>query len=409
MSTPEPHSQDRAQGLLQSPSQDPERRQESHARSSHGRSSHAMVTGAGAPSVTSGVLGHAGRVLGFLLLVVASLMELMAWAHWLAPISDALQSVLDLQALFSSELSSLASIHGGLYWHLGGACLQTLALYLMLPARLQQRFSSGLTVWLALLCLLLPLIGGVGLGLFVIPGLARARPPAEVRWRRISAPDFPEQAPTSLNVDSQVLREGLASVLEQSGNVRQRQQALMQARHLPRARAVALMRQGVGDEVDEVRLLAYSMLSNLEDDLMAQLAELEQERAQRPDPEGRIAETTAQLYAEFGLIGLAQGGSLDVLLDKGLVALDDALSRKETASRWALRAQLCLLKGQLGEAREGLDAARRLGISPISLAEIEGELALRQRHLPDIRQLFTSLKTRDCVPVSLLKPMEYWQ
>lgn len=346
---------------------------------------------------------------GMLLLVAASLMDLIAWAHWLAPISDAFQSVLELQSLSNDELSSLAGSHAGLYWHLGGTLLQVLALSLMLPARLQQRFSAGLTAWIALLCLLLPLIGGLGLGLFVIPGLARARPAEGVRWRRISAPDYPEQAPVSLSVNSQVLREGLASVLEQSGNVSQRQQALMQARHLPRARAVALMRQGVGDEVDEVRLLAYSMLSNLEDDLMAQLGELEQERVSRADPQGRIAETTAQLYAEFGLTGLAQGGSLEVLLDKGLAAVDDALTLKETASRFALRAQLCLMKGHLAQAREGLDAAIRLGISPISVAQIEGELALRQRHLPGIRQLFTSLKARDSVPFSLLKPMEYWR
>lgn len=334
-------------------------------------------------------------------------------------LKSALQHVLTLSASLSSGLSATPSPQAGLLWHLCAALLQTLALQWMLPSRLRRQRSLGLLLWSGLLCLSLPLIGALGLAIFVIPGLRRARHRTAVRWQRISAPDYPEQAPSALNVNSQVLREGLASVLEQSGDVRQRQQALMQARHLPRARAVALMRQGVSDEVDEVRLLAYSMLSTLEDDLMAQLAELEQERAQRPDPEGRIAETTAQLYAEFGLTGLAQGGSLDVLLDKGLVALDEALATHETASRWALRAQLCLLKdqadrlaqgkGHLAQARTALDAARRLGISPMSLAEIEGELVLRERNVTAIREIFSALETRERIPFSLLKPGEYWR
>ncbi|QEA39296.1 hypothetical protein FGL86_09560 [Pistricoccus aurantiacus] len=297
----------------------------------------------------------------------------------------------------------------GAFWHLLALAPLTVALKMGFPKHMRR--SGGIGLWLLLLCIsaLMPLIGPLGLAFFVLPALHRARPRRPRHWRLVPRPEYPQQALSVPDAQSHALRSGLASVLSHAGDTAHRQRALIQAQHLPRRQVVTLMRQGLADGADDVRLLGYSMLNALENDLERQIRGLKKRLETDEDAQGRIAEAIARLYGEYGYLELAQGSALGVLLDEGLEYLHQAQQRHDTAARWKLRARLYLLHRRYDDAHQSLDKAAQRGLAEKDLADLRAELALHQRRLPDLRHQLKLLAYSNRQSLALRQLMEYWQ
>lgn len=163
--------------------------------------------------------------------------QALALILWLAP-----QSL--TAAMPEGGLGS--PVASGLLGHVAGSLALSFGLRHLGQAS-DWRFNTAITA-------ALPVIGGLGLLLTAaIAQLPRTdkRQPA---WRRhpLSAlPDIPVSPPDD---SGQALREGLASVLAQSRDGQLRQEALLQSQHLPTRTAIALMRRGLADDADDIRL-----------------------------------------------------------------------------------------------------------------------------------------------------------
>ncbi|MDR5898930.1 HEAT repeat domain-containing protein [Halomonas vilamensis] len=272
-----------------------------------------------------------------------------------------------------------------------------------------QRPALGVLLFFALLIFILPAVGFLGLAFGLVPALYRTAPQRASRWQPLDLPALPYQPMVPPSADSVAMREGLTSVLSYSDNSRQRQEAILACRHLPRRQAVSLLRQGLTDPTDDVRLLAYSMLSGIERDLDEQIKTLSTARQDNGDPFGQHAEALAMHYWEYDYLKLAQGSTARFLLNQALDYLDQAIDCADSAHRQLLRGRLCLALNDDQGAKTAFQQCQRLGMHDDDLAPYRAELAFQTR---DYASMLTQLARLS--PTAREQPilhplLEYWR
>ncbi len=233
--------------------------------------------------------------------------------------------------------------------HLLATAIMVAGLFIALPPAYRAP-RGGALGFLVTSALFVPLLGPLGLLLGMLPGLYYAYHEPTKAWDTLDIPDLPFQ-PVDVDPNDVFMRDGLSAVLLHFDDRNRRQQAILACRHLPRRQAVPILRSGLGDSADEVRLLAYAMINSIERDLEGQLNTVRDSIASRGDPEGELHEERAQLFWEFSYLQLARGSVEELMLSKALAAVDTALERQASAQRWLLRARICL---ELDHYDEGL-------------------------------------------------------
>ncbi|MYL23711.1 HEAT repeat domain-containing protein [Halomonas alkaliantarctica] len=267
----------------------------------------------------------------------------------------------------------------------------------------------GVLLFFALLLFVLPGVGFLGLAFGLVPVLHLAVPRGESRWQALEFPSLPYQPLTPPSADSVAMREGLTSVLSYSDSSRQRQEAILACRHLPRRRAVSLLRQGLSDPTDDVRLLAYSMLSGIERDLDEQIQSLSAARQDRGDPFGHHAEALAMLHWEYDYLKLAQGSTARFLLHQAQGYLDQAIHCADSAHRQLLRGRLCLALDDAQGAETAFLQCQRLGMHDDDLAPYRAELAFQTRQYTSLHAHLARLSPAARAQPILHPLLEYWR
>ena len=292
--------------------------------------------------------------------------------------------------------------------HLSASPLLSFGFWLALPLH-YRRPAWGSLLFLLLTLTLLPGVGVLGLALGVLPGLYGARSASLRGWDGLDLPDLPFRPLEPPSSRDPILREGLASVLEQFDDPKQRQKAILACRHLPRRNAVELLRLGLGDASDEVRLLAYSMLNGIERELDARILELSSAISTEPDPSGRRAEALALLYWEYCYLQLAQGNTAEYFLGRALTQIDSALSCRETPQRWLMRGRLLSACGDFSEAATAYSRCETLGMHTDDLVPHRAELAFRCHQFTETRKYLMQLSQPAAQHPRLRPLVEYWQ
>ncbi|MBR9879395.1 MAG: hypothetical protein GYB17_07780 [Gammaproteobacteria bacterium] len=255
----------------------------------------------------------------------------------------------------------------------------------------------------------LPVVGGLGLLLTSVIVLLPRQDDRQPAWRRHPMPPLPDSPVTPPDESGQALREGLASVLAQSRDSHLRQEALLQSQHLPMRTAISLMRRGLADDADDIRLLGYSMLNRLESQLEQRIAHLHQVIDKEGDTTGRAHEALACLYAEYAYLELAQGSACELMLKQALDSLDHAIDRAPSPERWRQRARLGLLQRRPQQARIDLGKAAKQGMPTLSMTTLSAELAYLERNTVGLREALTTLDDHRHVPPRLQSLREFWQ
>lgn len=315
----------------------------------------------------------------------------------------ALEGVAAYHLLVSPEL---------LWWrslpmHLTACLLLAAGLWQGLPSRVPRHAAGTLTFLLASL-IMLPGIGALGLALGVLPALHGARHAERAPWHPLPLPELPFRAVAPLPLNDPALRDGLSSVLGGIGAAQQRQQAILACRHLPPRQAIPLLRQGLADAADDVRLLAYSMVNAIERELDGQLLSLTRAIEHSDDADGHLAEAISALYWEYAYLGLAQGSTLRYLLDQALANIDQALERRDTAQRWLQRGRLCSTMGHAVEAERAFDHCERLGMADDALSPHRAELAFQQRRFTEVRRQLARLSAAAACDPTLHPLTSFW-
>jgi hypothetical protein len=164
-----------------------------------------------------------------------------------------------------------------------------------------------------------------------------------------------------------------------------RVQAVLGTRSLGVPEATRLLRLGLRDPVDDVRLLAHALLEARQRQADASLAELERALAEAGEAERPLVELLlAELFLHLSGSGLMTGeleafalGRARVLLERRRAGTEDPASESRDT-----RARRCLLLGKvlLGQrqpeaARAMLEESRRLGMPDLVLATALAEAA----------------------------------
>ena len=279
--------------------------------------------------------------------------------------------------------------------HAAGSVLLAEGLRRALPLHYQQPVLGGLVV-LFLMLFLLPGIAFVGLLLAVVPALYLAAPARARAWQTLDLPSLPYRPLTPPKADSIAMREGLTSVLSFSDSPVARQEAILACRHLPPRQAIGLLRLGLADPTDDVRLLAYSMLSGFERDL--------DERIQR-----HHAEALAMLNWEYDYLHLAQGSTAHFYLTQALSEIDTAIRLANSAHRQLLRGRLCLALKAFDSAEAAFTQCALLGMHDDDLASYRAELAFQTRRYHDMQEQLARLSPSAAQHPVLHPLMEYWR
>ncbi|SNY97999.1 HEAT repeat domain-containing protein [Halomonas sp. hl-4] len=277
-----------------------------------------------------------------------------------------------------------------------------------LPVAYQRPVMGSLLV-LLLLVFLLPGIGILGLAMGVIPALYRAVPKHDAYWQALDLPPLPYQPLSPPSPDTTAMREGLTSVLSYSESPVLRQEAILACRHLPRRQAVGLLRIGLADPTDDVRLLAYSMLSGIEREVDERIQLLAQQYGRDGDPFGHYAEALAVLYWEYDYLTLAQGNTVEFYLTRALAYIDQAIVQANRAHRQLLRGRICLALKDYKSAEAAFCQCERLGMNDDDLAPYRAEQAFLTRHYPTLRGHLSRLSPATQRHPVLHPLMEYWQ
>ena len=171
-----------------------------------------------------------------------------------------------------------------------------------------------------------------------------------------------------------------------------------------------VLRQALGDPVDDVRLLAYGILDQKEKQLTRQISRaLSLLDNATPSRRYRLYRRIGELYWEMSYQNLVQGDIRSLTLEQATHYVDQALMEKpDDAGMWLLRGRILQSLGQLDEAEQCFLFCRQLGTDPSRVNPWLAELALWQGRYARVRVLMKEIDA-DSQFTSLSKAVNYWR
>ncbi|MCG8392886.1 MAG: hypothetical protein MI745_07370 [Pseudomonadales bacterium] len=249
---------------------------------------------------------------------------------------------------------------------------------------------------------LLTIVGGVLVGVW-LPALFRHKP-----FALVASPYF---TPVSARQEATFRQVDLKSLMT-SGNVPNalRIQGMLVLRDMPARVTGRLLRDSLGDDYEDLRLLAYGILDQKEKEITRDIDRVLQllERA-KESRRYRLVRRLAELYWELSYQDLVRGDILKLTLERAAFYADAGLMESpEDAGLWLLRGRILMAQEKLGEAQQSMVFARRLGLSAAQVNPWLAEIALERRQFSLVRMLMGQI-TEDTQFTALSKSVEYWR
>ncbi len=296
-------------------------------------------------------------------------------SKWL--FSGALGFELGSLSALSGQLSvgQAALLYAGAH---GLACvLLSAGIWYLLPRRYQLPLPWS-PLFIFSLSFFVPLLGTLGMLLAVFPALYLPRRQPEQAWDAMSVPDLPFR-PQDSKRELMFSDGGLKDVLRYASNPEQRLNALFATRRMPARDAVPILKLALRDPVDDVRLLAYSMLDQQESRINQRIeTALQQLPAAAPQQRAALHATLARWYWELAYLGLAQGSVLEHVLNQAREHTRQAIEHGSGGEAQLLAGRIAMEQGRLDEAEEHFQLAEQAGIGAEKLLPFRAELAFVQ-------------------------------
>lgn len=264
----------------------------------------------------------------------------------------------------------------------GFACAGiAIGLHSMMPRSQQSNRPSGL-LFLAALNFFMPMFGALGM-LF---GLLAERyfpnqPPPPSPWLSVDIPALP-QTPSRVAGRPEYGDGALSAMLRYCPNPERRLSAVLAVRHLRDKNDTEVLRLALTDAVDDVRLLAYSILDHKEQALNARLRMLHGQLKAAPDDtlRARLHKRIAEAHFELVAMGLSRGEVQAYLLTEARNHVGAALATDpDDRDSLYLLGRLALHQGDLDGAEKAFLRAQVLGMALEKVLPYLAELAFRQQ------------------------------
>lgn len=237
----------------------------------------------------------------------------------------------------------------------------------------------------------IPVLGVVGLIGGVLLGYILPAPRRETPFKEVPPPSFnPVQAPAGGGFRQGDLKTLLFAT---DAPTEMRLQGMLTVRNMPTRATGTVLRETLGDRVDDVRLLAYGILDQKEKALTEQIDRaLNLLRSATPSRRYRLHRTLAELYWELHFQDLVQGDIRDLALQRSQEFTDLALAENDAdGGLWLLRGRIMMSHELLDEAGKSFQRALAVGLSPSRVNPWLAELALWRGQYTKVRALMTMI------------------
>lgn len=288
------------------------------------------------------------------------------------------------------------------------ACLVfTMVLLLFLPARYSRQRGLA-AVFLFSLQFAMPFVGSIGVFIGVLLALYLPRSKREIPWQEVPIPELPFR-PT--DTDSQIIytEGGLRQVLREASDPGKRLKALLASRQMPGRAGIEILREALKDPVDDVRLLAYSILDQREKALVEEAETLQKRLAEAaggrtPKQAGR---RLAQVWWETAYLGLAQGSLRQYYLEKTRDLLVTLVGSYDEPADWLLLGRVELALDHWAAARESLEVALESGARSETVLPYLAEVAFLERDYQRVR-FYLARCAHGQIPAAINPLLEAW-
>lgn len=245
------------------------------------------------------------------------------------------------------------------------------------------------------------ILGGVLAGYF-LPSPARHEP-----FVLVPPPRFnPVPAPAGSGFRQEDLKSLL---LSQDASTELRLQGMQAVRGMPTRATGEVLRETLGDQSDDVRLLAYGILDQKEKALTQQIDRaLHLLESATPSRRYRLYRHLAELYWELHFQDLAQGAIRDLALRRAFFFSERTLEENHRdGGMWMLRGRIMMNYEHYSSAEQSFDRALKVGLSPARVYPWLSELALWRADYPRVRRLMASIAD-DNQFTGLRESVRYW-
>lgn len=289
-----------------------------------------------------------------------------------------------IAALFS-PLSGWTQLAAYLVPHAIACVLFALVLTWLLPTRYRGQPLRAV-LFLFTLQFAVPLLGILGVVMGILLALYLPRSEREVPWQETDIPELPFR-PIDMGVQMVYSQGGLRQILREASDPDKRLKALIATRQMPDREAIGILREALKDKVDDVRLLAYSMLEQKEKALTQRAGRLQQALRTATEEESlSIQRRLAQVWWEMSYLGLAQGGLRTHFLDNAGNTLKRLIARRPQHNDWRLLGRIELEQGNLEAAEKAFKAAIERGAPKDLILPYLAETAFLQHNHSDVRR-----------------------
>ncbi len=256
-----------------------------------------------------------------------------------------------------------------------------------------------------------PLLGMFGL-CAVLPAFRRVWESAaggRQTYQTIDAIQLPKTPPAQAAVHP-VNPDMLVSSLRHAPDSSRRTAAVLATLRMPDQDAINILRVALGDSEDDIRLLAYALLAQMDkrynDKIQAGVALLGTLPANK---RFLLCKQIAQQYWELAWVGLARGESVAPILRKALEYASAGLTESPMdAGLQLLYGKILLRLKRYDEAFDALSSAELCGIDARSMSPYFAEISLSRRHVSSVMSYMEMAKPdmRSSLAVAV---RDYWE
>ena len=265
-----------------------------------------------------------------------------------------------------------------LAYHVISAVLFPYPLWKLMPQKFEH--EKSITVLLFLICLLVPFVSGIGLLVCFTFSSYYSKSVEDDVTENITVPELADDVLETLQL-SQYNGSSLQAILDMSDSEEGRMQAVLKTRQMSDQEAIPILKRALLDSVDEVRLLAYSMLDKKEkfiDGMIRVHTEALAEKSSKED--AMVHFKLAECYWELSYLGLGQGKAQTHVLGNAYKHIQLTLKNSiNNAEAYFLQARIALRLDLLKVAEASLSQALLCGVSKQRVSPYQAEVAFMSR------------------------------
>ncbi len=228
-------------------------------------------------------------------------------------------------------------------------------------------------------------------------------------WNSLSMPDLPYRA-VSINPSVPISFASLRQILEAASDTNKKLKAILLSRQLPRKERIRLLQKALVDTDDEVRLLAYSLLEDIEKEISERIITLQKE-LKRGGSDKACRETNfliAQGFWDLAYLGIAQQDLKKHFLNEAKRYLLEVLQFEESGNAWFLLGRIELHRERYQDAERAFKKAMDLEVSDREVLPWLAEAVFYQGRYDEVNALLTQYRNLGQVVGALRPIVDFW-